>query len=198
MPPSTTCPVVIGTEVCTSGQRIVKRLCLFHYKQVAAGRPVTVWHPRRSPGSALTRDEDGRKECTRCGQWLPTDDFGPSSSTIDGLQAWCTTCSADYMSLNRYGLTRADVAARVAEQGGCAICKRQEPGGSDYRSGWHVDHDHACCPGERSCGKCIRSILCARCNKILGLAIDDPNVLRAAADYLTQADCERRHAKETQ
>jgi hypothetical protein len=53
--------------------------------------------------------------------------------------------------------------------------------------GFHVDHDHACCPGTRSCGKCIRGMLCNRCNTGLGMFLDDPNRLRHAASYLESA-----------
>lgn len=32
----------------------------------------------------------------------------------------------------------------------------------------HVDHDHACCPGNYSCGGCLRGVLCPSCNIALG------------------------------
>jgi len=47
-------------------------------------------------------------------------------------------------------------------QGRCWICLRRP-------KLKQVDHDHACCPDRRSCGKCVRGILCTTCNnKLLG------------------------------
>ncbi len=81
----------------------------------------------------------------------------------------------------RYGITQEQYDALLAKQGGaCAICRRTNPSGRDLA----VDHDHACCPGAKSCGKCVRSLLCSRCNIGIGQFLDDPPLLRAAAAYL--------------
>jgi len=47
-----------------------------------------------------------------------------------------------------------------------------------------VDHDHECCPDEKSCGKCVRGLLCNWCNRMIGMARDDPQRLRSAIAYL--------------
>lgn len=47
-----------------------------------------------------------------------------------------------------------------------------------------IDHDHACCSGARSCGKCIRGLLCFGCNNMLGLARDNLEILERAKDYV--------------
>jgi hypothetical protein len=78
-------------------------------------------------------------------------------------------------------MAQEDYDGILADQSdGCAICGSVIPGGNGR---FHVDHDHACCPG-KSCGKCVRGLLCVNCNFMLGHAQDDPDVLRAAADYL--------------
>jgi hypothetical protein len=88
-------------------------------------------------------------------------------------------------NLRKYGLTPESFDAMLERQGGkCAICSAPEPGGRHGQ--WHVDHDHQCCPGQRSCGDCVRSLLCGACNNGIGMFDDDPDRLMAAATYLLQ------------
>jgi hypothetical protein len=73
-----------------------------------------------------------------------------------------------------YGMTEADFVALLAEQGGrCRLCKTDN---SRDRRPWHIDHCH-------QTGR-VRGILCAPCNKGLGMMGDDPAMLRRAAAYL--------------
>lgn len=78
-----------------------------------------------------------------------------------------------------YGLAPGRWEAMLVQQHGrCAVCEREfvaEP---------HVDHDRSCCPGRTSCGKCVRSLLCANCNKALGLFYEDTKILARAISYL--------------
>lgn len=49
----------------------------------------------------------------------------------------------------------------------CAACKKKF--GTHNESVPCVDHDRACCSGARSCGRCVRGLLCRRCNRLLGV-----------------------------
>ena len=70
---------------------------------------------------------------------------------------------------------------RLAAQGGvCAICHTVDTA----KRPWHIDHDHACCPGIRSCGLCVRAILCGHCNTGIGQMRDDPERMISAAEYI--------------
>jgi hypothetical protein len=66
----------------------------------------------------------------------------------------------------------------------CAICRGTDPKGPGVASSFAVDHDRACCPGHKSCGNCIRGLLCRSCNTGIGLLMDDTSVLRNAIAYL--------------
>jgi len=52
-----------------------------------------------------------------------------------------------------------------AQDGHCALCSAVQ---GDEKRRMAVDHDHSCCAGHRSCGECLRGILCADCNRRLG------------------------------
>lgn len=80
-----------------------------------------------------------------------------------------------------YGITLEQYEEMFALQNGkCGICKEEQQDGIRLC----VDHDHSCCPGRKSCGKCIRGLLCTRCNTTLGKMNDSPEMLRDAADYI--------------
>lgn len=87
-----------------------------------------------------------------------------------------------------YGLTLTDYEVLLSEQGGgCAICGGQPGGPGKGGKSFHVDHDHVCCPGVGSCGKCVRGLLCSNCNTMLGLAKENPRTLLSAVAYLQAA-----------
>ncbi len=65
----------------------------------------------------------------------------------------------------------------------CAICK--DPFGETIPC---IDHDHRCCPGSNSCGKCVRGLLCRGCNIMMGYY--DRGLFAEAAEY--QAAYEKR------
>jgi len=68
-----------------------------------------------------------------------------------------------------------------AQLGLCAICGERETRKSSNGSGdireLSVDHCHS--------SSRVRGLLCAACNQAIGLMKDDPQRLRAAADYLS-------------
>ena len=137
----------------------------------------------------------GGRQCTRCRAVKPPEAFGVDRSTRDGVSRECRQCGTDrdreraqrdpdyrrrYHLKQRYGLSLEDYLARLeAQGGGCAVC-----GASPGARIMHVDHDHACCPGEQTCGRCIRGILCQDCNRGLGMFQDDAELLMAAAAYV--------------
>jgi hypothetical protein len=179
----------LGTCSFDGCRYITLRLCSGHIAQHFAGNELV---PLRKRIPSETRDSDGRKWCYGCESWLTVECFSRASGKKDGLQPRCKGCAkaiynhlqADVRSANRkgkYGLSAAAFQDLLDKQGGCcAICRTDNPG-SKF---WAVDHDHACCQGQRSCGNCVRGILCGPCNLGLGAFRDDTEKLRRAVEYL--------------
>jgi len=92
----------------------------------------------------------------------------------------------DYWLRWRYGIGSQRLLEMIdAQNGRCAVCQRVMDGDVKVRAP-HIDHDRKCCPGNRSCGDCVRGLLCARCNVGVGMLGDDPEVIDGAAAYVRQ------------
>lgn len=132
----------------------------------------------------------GLKQCKRCDQWQPEAGFNKHPYTVDGLNPLCRDCVNNYNRIyklrTRYNMTQDQYDRILEDQNGvCAICEKLETRAGRYNL--VIDHDHACCSGEFSCGECVRGLLCADCNTALGLFRDDTNSLQRASAYLERA-----------
>lgn len=96
-----------------------------------------------------------------------------------------------YQIQHRYGLSQAAYNKLLEDQDyACAIC-----GGDNNGKTLVVDHDHSCCKGGNSCGKCVRQLLCSSCNFMLGNAKDNIEILEAAKKYLERHSRSKNLAK---
>lgn len=141
------------------------------------------------------------KQCTKCKEEQPLDQFHNDYKRSDGKYPQCRTCRAerrkkDYWNnldavreyqndpevklrrverdyMRKYGITLDDYNKMFEEQdGGCAIC------GDTKDERLHVDHNHD--TGE------VRGLLCNNCNRALGLLQDSPYIVSTAYKYLTK------------
>lgn len=153
-------------------------LCGRHRRQMERkGRLTRLPHSRR-PGASQVRDASGRKECGMCLQWLHVDEYSQSSVYPDGRIPYCAAC----VTATRYGLSGAELIAKREASGGlCDVCGGTNQNGRQLA----IDHDHACCRGTRSCGRCVRGLLCGACNFGVGFLADHISTVRRAAEYLT-------------
>lgn len=122
------------------------------------------------------REPAAEKLCPRCERVLDGSLFAPKANSADGLYSWCRECVLFRRIEQTYNITAEQY--RVMIKDGCHI---QSCGSFENL---HVDHDHKCCTGYTSCGKCVRGVLCGMHNRGTGLFRDDPEALRGAADYL--------------
>lgn len=165
---------------CT-GKHYAKGLCNRHWQRERNGQHSDADLRRRPNGIAAIRDSAGHKQCLACQLWLPTERFTSHDKTSDGLQVRCKSCVYVARHFTQYKLEPSDIARIMAGQNhACAICSE------DISGRYVVDHDHACCPTNRSCGKCVRGFLCDMCNLGLGSFRDSTEALRSAIRYLSR------------
>jgi len=94
-----------------------------------------------------------------------------------------------------HGMTPDDFARMWDERHGCCyLCGREMKLESHQQETATIDHDHEHCPEvkgkSKSCAICRRGLACDRCNRLIGMAEDDPELLRYIADSLEQRKAE--------
>ena len=135
--------------------------------------------------------------CTKCSQEKPLDEFTKDKRCKNGRSHVCKVCTSKAMRVwqkehpdrisrgdldkvwYRHGISAETLSELFAKYDGkCWICLDSKAE--------VVDHDHNCCSGNRTCGKCIRGVLCKSCNTGVGMFYDSPDKLMRAVSYLTK------------
>ena len=138
------------------------------------------------------KPSDAHSECHKCRAASTTGELCIvcRTNTRAGLKLKCWPCYDDEAPRRdrKYNLAPGQYQQMLESQHGvCALCGNPEKQANKLTGDLiplSVDHDHTCCPGQRSCGKCVRELACRNCNVMLGMSGDDPVLLRAAADYV--------------
>ena len=119
---------------------------------------------------------DGKIHCRWCMEYLDESEFGKTKT-------YCKNCAnkvGHAYNLKRFNLSPEEyIDLSNSQNNVCKIC------GQADKTRLSIDHDHSCCPGANSCGRCIRGLLCSQCNKTLGLIRDDIKILQKMIEYLS-------------
>lgn len=137
------------------------------------------WRKSGDPGSGFLLRQSldpnaTEKACTRCQKVMPMDAFWRDPRKADGRWSACRGCAQIGMESRRrarlYGLDDDDYLLMLAEaQGRCRMC-------GEKPDRLVVDHCHRT--------GAVRALLCDRCNRLLGVADDNVELLLAAINFL--------------
>lgn len=153
-----------------------------------------------------------QKQCSRCREIKSFDEFSKDKYKKEGHCNQCKECQSNnfkkYRLNNKDKLTIRSKKWRIEnpteyrnhklkylynisfdqyntllikQNNRCIGCNKHE---LECKNKLSVDHNHKCCPGVRSCGKCIRGLLCSQYNHALGLLSDNIQTLQNLINYL--------------
>lgn len=183
----------ISYHLTQLGLQPVPRIRKVRVKSVRKPKPPKVIKVKPVTPTVLT--------CSTCKATLPLDSFtkNPKNQT-SGRNKICKKCTSQKVATYyknhpsrrqpnkriRTNYSRHSISKEFYEEmlskytGNCWVCQ-VVPATS-------IDHDHTCCAGSVSCGKCVRGLLCTRCNMAIGALGDDVDGLMRAVVYLQGTD----------
>lgn len=174
-------------------------LCRGHYVRAAKGVPLadmTPIIPRIKSVCSITgcdRPHNARGLCvSHYNRWINGKDLESPIRACAKRRFRCEVtgcpephechgfCKRHSMLNVNYSLD-AETMARFDAKRVCDVCAREFRRPGDRQ----IDHDHSCCPGRKSCGKCVRGLLCFMCNSGLGRFGDSRELMLLGVAYLS-------------
>ena len=191
-------PARIGCKICAKGRRYKADICESCYRRSMTEEGFALNHDVdlclfdgcEMPRANYSLCYGHYAQLKRGVRLVPIKrEWGTSTPLLRCLYPGCEKEQLDYRAQicksHRRPVWKYGMLLETLEQmyfiGCCRAC-----GGADRL---HIDHDHSCCPSlnessGRGCGRCVRGLLCMGCNNALGMTKDNPQTLRALADYL--------------
>lgn len=145
----------------------------------------------------------GVKACYQCKETKPLDKFSKSKhgKYVGGVRTQCKACQSaegkiyralkkesdpDYSRRQHFRL-RFKMSLKELHEIFVAVSFRCEACGihqnDTHNNALSLDHDHACCPGEYTCGECVRGVLCTKCNVAYGALGDSVENVEKLYEY---------------
>lgn len=191
-------PVMSGCRICSNGRRYKAEVCESCYRRCMTeegfaeshGVDLCLFDGCEMPRANYSLCYGHYGQLRRGVRLYPIKrSWGTSTPLLKCLVPDCSRQSLDYRAQickpHRRPVWKYGLPLERLEQlyfiGCCRVCGEV--------SDLHIDHDHACCSRlgastARGCGKCVRGLLCRGCNTAIGMAKENPQTLRALADYL--------------
>lgn len=167
-------------------------ICQLHYRRKYKGQDMNMPIRVQNPDQGCSVDGCDRKHlakglCNTHYQRMKTGASLDMPIRLKGVRTECVIsgCERPFRSngmckthnSTSWTYSVSSLQMQVLYDRGCQICGSTE--------NLRVDHDHSCCPGDSSCGECIRGCLCSGCNMALGAFQDSAPVLQRAIAYLS-------------
>lgn len=122
-------------------------------------------------GKTRAVDPSHNSYCTTCVSQIVVEKC--TQAKVDAVKLKAKTARYKHrlrVKLKKLAQRRPTVANHTAEHdvwlkkqsGVCAVCEK-----AFGERGFVVDHKRSCCPGIKNCGKCIRGLLCFKCNDVV-------------------------------